>query len=384
MKTIIHNLTDNLTDNQTARNWYSSLVGFFILVHSLIALFSLANSLQLLAMSNIGSVILYLFSFLLIRKNFLSLTFFCIETEIIVHSVAVSLLLNYDIGFTLYLIMLVPVSYFFLYLTKTKRCVTKATICSATALLVYVICHTVLEQAASVYNVDINAAYSTLATVFNSILVFGGLTLFSCIFLVSISKSMSGYDNQIQLLDTVASHDPLTGLHNRRTLESHMQSMIEHAESSNAKFTILIADIDDFKVVNDTYGHANGDIVLQKIADILRDMTRPNDYLCRWGGEEFLVVLSGIGMEHGVPVAERIRSKVEAYEFHLNGVPVHCTISIGAAEYRPGNSSKDLFKLADMHLYFGKTNGKNQVVAEIQNTTDTLTRQMQTDSCQEV
>ena len=127
----------------------------------------------------------------------------------------------------------------------------------------------------------------------------------------------------------------------------------------------MILDIDDFKKLNDTYGHHNGDIVLRKIANILKDSSRENDYACRYGGEEFAIILTQTTKDHGMVIAERIREKVAGYAFRLSadagGQELHVTVSVGLGAFPEDAQTKEkLIAKADKAMYIAKFSGKNR------------------------
>ena len=161
--------------------------------------------------------------------------------------------------------------------------------------------------------------------------------------------------------------DPLTGLHNRRYLESHLTSLVDQSTSRGKPLTVLIVDMDYFKAVNDTYGHDAGDDVLREFASRIRDNIRGIDLACRFGGEEFVVVMPETDAALAYMVAERLRQRVAGEPFEINGgtKAIDVTISIGLASIcRPDDTPATLLKRADEALYAAKRDGRNRVVAD--------------------
>ncbi len=152
--------------------------------------------------------------------------------------------------------------------------------------------------------------------------------------------------------------DYLTGLYNRRYLETILKSAEDKANNRDITFSVIIIDIDNFKKINDTYGHNMGDKVLVAIADVLRNTLRISDIPARWGGEEFLVFLEQTNHNGAMALAERIRKGVEKTE--VNGIKV--TVSLGVAQHKKGDSYMETIERADMALYDAKKSGKNRVV----------------------
>ena len=158
--------------------------------------------------------------------------------------------------------------------------------------------------------------------------------------------------------------DSLTGLNNRRYLESHLGHLIEHFINRGKPLSILAIDVDFFKQINDTYGHDAGDRVLQELAARIKTSTRTIDLCCRTGGEEFVLVLPNTGPDAAENTAERLRKSVANKPFLVGpqqSVPV--TISIGLAGLGSATDTLDLFmKRADSALYTAKREGRNRVV----------------------
>jgi diguanylate cyclase (GGDEF)-like protein len=136
----------------------------------------------------------------------------------------------------------------------------------------------------------------------------------------------------------------------------------KEAKEKDKPFSVAIFDLDDFKQINDTYGHENGDIVLKTFADILYRGVKSIDYVFRWGGEEFLVVFS-CEKSQAVAAAERVLREIENYPFEFNGEEVRMTATCGIAGYVHNSNASMLIEIADSKLYVGKNNGKNQVVS---------------------
>ena len=160
--------------------------------------------------------------------------------------------------------------------------------------------------------------------------------------------------------------DGLTGLHNRRYLDNHMKLLIDRATARGRPMSVCITDIDRFKLVNDTYGHDAGDAVLREFANRVRSAVRGADLACRYGGEEFVLVMPDTTGEMAAGVAERLRMIVEREPFRIPGTDVvlPVTASLGIASMlAAGDSPEALLKRADTALYEAKRSGRNRVVA---------------------
>lgn len=157
--------------------------------------------------------------------------------------------------------------------------------------------------------------------------------------------------------------DPMTGLHNRRFLEESVETLIAQAQRHKKPMSILMLDLDYFKMVNDNYGHDAGDAVLKALSKVLTGSVRASDFVIRYGGEEFLIILQETPADAAVPVAEKIRLSVSELKVQVAGGVLQKTISIGIAGF-PGDSDTfwQTVKFADVALYNAKETGRNRVV----------------------
>ncbi len=158
-----------------------------------------------------------------------------------------------------------------------------------------------------------------------------------------------------------ASHDNLTGLWNRATVREHLGAEINRARSAGEPVAVVLADLDRFKMVNDTYGHQAGDGVLREATARMRRALRATDSIGRYGGEEFLIVLPNTEPDIALTVAERARASVCA-PVHVSGVRMDMSVSLGVASTRTANDGPDsLIQAADAALYRAKADGRNRV-----------------------
>lgn len=170
--------------------------------------------------------------------------------------------------------------------------------------------------------------------------------------------------NNLEQSLEMAVTDPLTGLHNRRYITSRLRQAIDSANNGGAPVSVLIADIDHFKRVNDTWGHDAGDAVLKEFAKRIIDGLRALDLASRYGGEEFVVMMPGAGLAEAAIAAERLRGRIEASAFEIPGSdPINVTVSIGLAQLSADEDMQSLLRRADAALYEAKTEGRNRVQA---------------------
>ncbi len=173
----------------------------------------------------------------------------------------------------------------------------------------------------------------------------------------SLARQLS---EALLLVQAEAETDVLTGAPNRRALDELLRHQVQIAAATTRPFSVLLLDIDHFKLVNDTHGHGAGDDTLRAFAQRVREHLRQGDTCARYGGEEFVVVLPGTTLVAALEVAERLRHGVA--EVSLISVPlVRTTVSIGAAQHRAGETAEQLMARADTAVYAAKRGGRNQV-----------------------
>lgn len=169
---------------------------------------------------------------------------------------------------------------------------------------------------------------------------------------------------KVKKLEQIATHDYLTGLYNFGYFQNALANMLEDNNRRNRKYEsicLVMADIDHFKCFNDTYGHEAGNIALRQVADSISDLARAADIVCRYGGEEFVVILPDCPINGAALFAERVRTKIESTPVVINGNEINITISIGCASCDCVQSPRACISSADSKLYKAKENGRNRV-----------------------
>jgi diguanylate cyclase len=157
--------------------------------------------------------------------------------------------------------------------------------------------------------------------------------------------------------------DPLTRLANRKSFDERFAQEIHRRSQNDLPVAILLWDLDNFKIINDTYGHRAGDRVLQSVATCFMSGLRAEDFVARIGGEEFVILLTGLAFARALSIADELRRGVEALKFHFRGTPVRVTVSCGLTDLRLGDASGAAFDRADGALYRAKHSGKNACIA---------------------
>lgn len=343
-----------ITDKQK----FSVIIYSVALVHCFLTVVFGYLQIYPLFIFNVVSVITYLSASLLVHKGHLWLVFHITYFEIILHSFVATIFIGWMSGFAQYIIALVPVGYYICYTMDSKlRRMLIATGLALFGTIAYLSCRLLSDFIAPAYAENI-ASWEMWLYIFNSICTFVFLIVFSLIFIFEIMLSQAQLHHQNEILERLANIDPLTGLYNRRS----MQIFLNHAVEADTEFSLAMCDIDDFKKINDTYGHDAGDIVLKDVSQIIREFTSGQGYVCRWGGEEILI-LSNRNKEDTKSMVEKIRRNIANHLFASEGKIIRCSITIGIAVHKSGDSIEDTIGAADDNLYHGKRNGKNRVVA---------------------
>jgi diguanylate cyclase (GGDEF)-like protein len=193
----------------------------------------------------------------------------------------------------------------------------------------------------------------------------GSLTLvmaFVCIMCGYISKIRKDLAAALEKNKELAERDPLTGLYNRRKLLDRLSIKIDRCEANRCKiFSLCIIDIDEFKLINDKFGHPQGDEVIQVVANCIGSSIRSIDDVFRYGGEEFVILLDDNSVRSAKAASERIRERVASINFKGNSI-LKTTVSIGVAVYSVGETISDFIARADRALYSAKAQGRNRIV----------------------
>ena len=177
----------------------------------------------------------------------------------------------------------------------------------------------------------------------------------------NLEEAYARLREQAEQLDRLSREDPLTGLSNRRHLDETLRVLFDHAKRLDLPLCVILADIDNFKSINDRCSHAVGDQVLRQVALLIREAARSTDLLARFGGEEFVLALEGAQETRALEIAERIRHQVEHHHWTALHPELAVTISLGVADREQLEHHEHLLDVADARLYAAKRAGKNRV-----------------------
>ena len=198
------------------------------------------------------------------------------------------------------------------------------------------------------------------AELYNSLLINLLISLIITLAVLSISwLTLGGYQRRLEVMATT---DKLTGLNNRQMFDPIFEQMFKYAMRNNSALSAVIIDIDDFKTVNDQHGHTFGDEVLIKVAELIKQSIRNSDVLCRWGGEEFIIVMPYCNGTEALHFARQLQQSFAQNPFTIAQHSIEIQLSIGLSERLDTDQSKQLIFRADQALLSAKKNGKNQIV----------------------
>lgn len=172
-------------------------------------------------------------------------------------------------------------------------------------------------------------------------------------------KNVAFYQQAIKMAHT----DPLTKVRNRSSFDDTIQRELQLARRKKEALSVIFLDIDHFKILNDTYGHACGDFVLSTVANWIKEVLRGSDIVFRYGGEEFVIILSDTPEEGAGIIAERIRHEIDTHALMYEAHELHITASLGTSTLCADDSVSSLVQRADHAMYLAKQNGRNQVRA---------------------
>lgn len=332
-----------------------------ILVHvMMVFLFHIMGVWQL-SLYNIIVTAYYSYCYTTVREGKVRLGYILTFFEIVAQMVFTTLIVGWSVGFYAYVIALIPLYYYInMFLGRNGDHPFTPYIWAMITFGVFLGTYILNLNISPVK--ELETTQKVLIFIFNSFFAFQLIAWMSHFLVLGYKKSLHDMAEKNASLDIAAGQDSLTKLYNRRTMEEKLDKAMEEARTNGTIFSLVMGDIDFFKKINDSYGHDCGDVALVSVSDILKACVRDGDYVCRWGGEEFLLLISG---NRGVAttVAERIRSRIENNVVEFSGNKIRFTMTLGVSTYAPGYSLESLINQADENLYYGKEHGRNQVVA---------------------
>ncbi len=332
-----------------------------IIVHVMMVFLFHVMGVWQLSLYNIIVTAYYSYCYTTVREGKVRQGYILTFIEIIVQMIFSTLIVGWGVGFYAYVIALIPLYYYInMFLGRGSDHPFTPFLWAMITFALFLGSFILSLNVSPVKELEM--AEKVTVFIFNTFFAFQLIAWMSHFLVLGYKKSLSDMAEKNATLDAAAGQDPLTKLFNRRTMEEKLDAALEAAKKNGTIFSLVMGDIDFFKNINDTYGHDCGDVALVSVADILKACVRDGDIVCRWGGEEFLLLVSG---NRGVAstVAERIRSRIENNVVEFGGNKIKFTMTLGVSTYAPGYSLEALVNQADENLYYGKEHGRNQVVA---------------------
>lgn len=325
-------------------------------------LFLMANSLYMMIVYGLTCVLLITVAHGRIKKGHHLSVIMIVLLEISVMSVITTVFVGWDTGFSNLLFACITASFYFPLVVKTeKRNMLSLCFCIL-ILLCYFVCY--LLTSILIPITPLSRSWTIFFFIFNTLLSMALMVAFSFLFVWELMSKQRILQQQNDQLDELAHKDPLTHLLNRRSMNELIETHMDNLKKTGRRFTIVLGDIDNFKSVNDTYGHEAGDMVLVAVSEIISRNVGPSDLVSRWGGEEILILLSD-PLEAATLTTDRIRKRIDENIVSHEGQDIHVSMTFGAAESIPGFRIEHLIQQADDKLYYGKKHGKNQVVTNL-------------------
>lgn len=352
---------------------FSVLNVLIALVHVVILAMFVIEEVWPLVVYNAIIIVVYLLGVpLIVKKKRYTTDFLLIYAEVIFHAVLATMLVGWNANYMCYTITEVAAVYYMCYtLPRIKN-----ELASATCVTVLIVVAYFATRAASLHFgalwpgiEEASKDVVTFCSIFNSAVAFSVVYIFSVLFAAELRFMKNQLTAQKDEIADYAITDALTTLMNRAAFSAYEDILKEEIEFEGGVYCMLMLDIDNFKKFNDTYGHDCGDEVLCKVAGVVKDDIRNVDHAFRWGGEEILVVVRA-EKRIATSVAERIRSDIEKLALYYGGKEITITVTIGVAQWKPGEAVEEVIKIADERLYLGKTTGKNCVISGLAKTTE--------------
>lgn len=325
---------------------------------AMIPLYFVLFGMNPMSMVNMISAVIYLVSYFGARKKKYAVVYYLCFGEVVGYYMAATYIFGIGYGFNLYLIGLLAASYFASYIfstTKKQIAIIRFLVVTVAAFIASAVIACFHEP---VLGTGSGFSYELINWI-NFVTCACALVLFSATFMSRINVLENRLKSQNKEFKKMSMRDTLTGLVNRRYLRSKYTEL----DAKGEVYSVIIADIDDFKKVNDTYGHETGDKVLVAVSKVFKEFVRGSDYVCRWGGEEILILMPVCTKKQAKRVGVQLLEEVHTAQVEsTKGEQVKITITMGLADSTEGDQFMKAFRVADKRLYQGKRSGKNCIV----------------------
>lgn len=343
---------------------FTLLLHFCALVHIIDAAFFLGFGDILMLLYNLVAFLIYESCVSLAKNKKFKIISIITMVEVLVFVTFTTIIYGNNLYFNIYCFMIIPTVFYVTATSKEyKHPFVFATIVSllTTAIFIFSVFYPGGNGLARINE----HPFLTIVTKVGNIFVTADLmAVISFLFGMEMKNSYQALENRNNQLVRLSKRDPLTKLPNRRSMAEQLNLAMHKLKREKKKFCVILGDIDDFKKVNDTYGHDCGDKVLVMVANTISSQLRDGDYVCRWGGEEILIIVNG-NMDAAKAFGERVLNKIKNQKVEYEGNIFNITMTFGIAEANESLRIEDFITQADNRLYYGKAHGKAQVVSEI-------------------
>ena len=326
---------------------------FSFFTHAGFTIVFLLLEVPILAAYNVASCVVFIFAALLNQRGRYRLAFHIAALEVLLHSSLCAFLIGWETGFHYFILGIVP---FAAILPQASRL--RKTLLVSVLIASYGAVYFASDAVANLY--QLAPQMVTALNYMNLVLTFGAFS-----FLVRyLAKASTRAEERVA---EASRTDYLTGVLNRRGMNESLDAARSIARRSGQPLTVIIGDLDDFKMINDNYGHNCGDRVLVAVTERLQGSIREEDLVARWGGEEFLILLPATDAAGARKVGEKLLHSIREQPFNCGPHSLHTTITLGLAAGNGHETAEDLIGRADRALYYGKQSGKNRLITEVPN-----------------
>lgn len=334
-------------------NIYTQAILLCLLAHIVIA--SIFGILHIYSMLfyNIFSMIFYIIVWITLNPNHYRLTVAVVHIEVAFFAALTTVYVGWASGYSFYLIALCSLVYFCPY-----KNIYIPYFFSIAELIIFITLKLYTNSHAPLVSIPTDIAV-------NYIYLFNAAACFGVIIYAAFISNLSSVFTKRELMEknntlqTLVNHDQLTQLYTR----SYLKEKFNKAQEASLSTALIMIDVDNFKRVNDTYGHPCGDYVLFTLSTIMQTVCPPKTDIARWGGEEFVLLIHDRSKEEVLEQIQNLREAVAAYDFHYSGIEFHITATFGIGFTEETADFSSLVNLADERMYYGKKNGKNTVIA---------------------
>ena len=308
---------------------------------------------------NYFSVTFYAVMYILLRCKKIGKTPFTylVLAEIIIHACLGAYYIGWVAGFTQIMLCIIPIPFF---ITPNRKAIPYAL--SSLDVVMFIIMRIIMTSRVVPYSFSTHKV--NIVYIYNTVCSFVIIIYVSSIYIFTNEHNKREAQAQNEKLQKLATIDPLTQLFNRRAMMDFIKMIESNCRRTGNGYSLCLGDIDDFKQVNDTYGHDVGDKVLRSVSDVIAQNVPSEGYVCRWGGEEILFVVPNIDTESCEKIAKNICQKIHKCTFEENSQKFNVSMTFGVYSVTSDENYDEGISKVDKLLYKGKSQGKNCVVSK--------------------